>query len=166
MTRVAILGAGGHARAVADCWGENCLLVTPEQERALLEWLEDDDVLLLGVGSAADRKRLFQAHGNRLLERGIQKMPGSYVARSARLGNAVLVNVGAQVNHDCVVGDFCIVGPGAILCGGVVLGESCQIGAGAIIVQEVRLDAATNVPAGTLVCGPDDFRRPQRVVRA
>ena len=163
MARTVILGAGGHARALMDG-----IFHTRGREFVMTENNADvrpDDEVWIGVGDIATRKRLYGLFGHRLPDNGIQIMRGAVVYDSAKLGANVLVNTGAQIDHDCVIGDHCHIGPGAVLCGGVTLGEACFVGAGAIIVNGVDLADETFVPAGTLVCGPDDFRMPVRVVR-
>ena len=159
---IVILGTGGHAQALKDHLVPVDALVRATDR--------DDDVLtgeevMIGLGNIADRRRLFALHREKIRWAGRQIMKGAIVYDSAELGENVLINTGAQIDHDCIVGDHCVVGPGAILCGGVRLGEACGIGAGAVILQGVSLDEGTMVPAGSLVCGPDDFRKPVRMVR-
>ncbi|MGI9504528.1 MAG: hypothetical protein ACR2RE_15900 [Geminicoccaceae bacterium] len=160
--RVVILGAGGHARSLAH--------VISRVGEAIWTTDNDDDVcsgdeVHIGVGDIAIRRRLYSKFKAQIPDRGRQIMAGVHVGPDVMLGENVLVNTGAQIDHDCVIGDHCIISPGAILCGTVTLGEGCFIGAGAIIVQEVTLEPDTFVPAGTLVVGPDDFRKPLRMVR-
>jgi len=91
-------------------------------------------------------------------------MAGAILQASACCFKNVLINTGAQIDHDCKIGDHCVIAPGAILCGEVTLGEGCFVGAGAIIIEGVELEAGTFVPAGTLVVGPFDFRKPIRTL--
>lgn len=167
-----VLGDGGHGRLISLLTGADCLGI-------------DDPVppgaeVFIGVGDLDLRRRLFEEFGNRVLGMldesaiiasdarvgfGLQAMPRSYVSVGCRLGVNVLLNTGAQIDHDCTIGDHCVLAPAAVLCGGVTLGDGCFVGAGAIILQEVTLEPGTFVPAATLVVGPYDFRRPQRMVR-
>ena len=155
MAYTVILGNGGHARAI-----------DPKGVFRHLDALDDvpDDVyVIIGVGDIDTRRKLYKRFMPRVVE--WPYMSDAIVHETASIGVNVLFNTGAQVDHDCEIGDHCVISPGAILCGGVKLGEACFIGAGAIIVENVELAPETFVPAGTLVCGPDDFRKPQRVVR-
>ena len=179
---VAILGRGGHARVLAR------ILAVPGGLMGVVEPPmigKGEDVpavggLAIGVGDVGTRRVLYETFQSRIISvwapdvkvsmyvggmRGTQYMRGVIIERSARIERNVLVNTGAQIDHDCTIGDHCVISPGAILCGNVTLGEACFIGAGAIIVQGVTLEPETFVPAGTLVVGPDDFRVPSRVVR-
>jgi UDP-3-O-[3-hydroxymyristoyl] glucosamine N-acyltransferase len=133
--------------------------------------LSENDVVagewvVIGTGDLERRVRLYHRYKDHLaFPNDPQIMRGVIIAAPALVGKNVLLNTGCQIDHDCVIGDHSIISPGAIICGQVTLGEKCQIGAGAIILQGVTLDAGTKIPAGTLVVGPDDLRRPQRVLQ-
>lgn len=165
MATAVVLGDGGHGRLISALTGAPCLGIDDP--------VPDDAEVYIGVGGPAIRRNMYLAFQGRV--RGYpsilgaspfpacQVMPGAVIIPGAKLGVNVLVNTGAQIDHDCVIGDHCVIAPGAILCGNVTLGEGCSVGAGAIILQGVSLHAGTSVPAGTLVVGPRDFRRPQRI---
>lgn len=180
-----IIGNGGHARSVARLivGGNN---VARSLEAALAHYgyimvgkgdaiPSDSRYGIIAIGSPEDRARVFVECDLEWL--GIDKgeswgtvadtahlMPGSVVMPNAVIGDNVLINTGASVDHDCVVGAHSHIAPGAVLCGDVKIGERCFIGPGAVIVRGVTLEAGTFIPAGTLVCGPSDLRRPQRVL--
>lgn len=166
-----VVGDGGHGRLISAMTGTPCFgaghTVPPDVE------------VFIGVGELSIRRRLYEEFGARVIGvidnsaniagnvktgPGLQAFVGVIVSVGVVLGANVLLNTGAQIDHDCCIGDHCVISPGAILCGNVTLGEGCFVGAGAVIIQGVTLDAGTFVPAGTLVCGPRDFRRPQRMV--
>ena len=95
---------------------------------------------------------------------------GSVVNPEARLGQAVIVNTCASVDHECVIEDGVHISPGAHLAGkvtvgrgttlgvgsvardGISIGERCIIGAGSVIVSDL--------PEGILAYGV-----PARVIR-
>ena len=168
-----VLGDGGHGRLISAVTGAKCLgindLVPPDVE------------LFIGVGDLTTRITLFKQYESRVIGIidesalfagnvttgvGLQLLTRAVVICGTKFGANVLVNTGAQLDHDCRIGNHCIIAPRATLCGEVTLGDACVVGAGSIILQGVTLDANTFVPAGTLVVGPDDFRRPQSVVRS
>ncbi|MGI9503589.1 MAG: hypothetical protein ACR2RE_11100, partial [Geminicoccaceae bacterium] len=161
--RVVILGAGGHAKALRH--------VLPYTRVPVIKLIENDDEVrssdqvYIGIGDQKKRRLLFEKFRDQIPNRGVQIMGNTWIGPDVRIGNNVLVNTGAQIDHDCSIEAHCVIAPGAILCGAVTLGEGCFIGAGAIIVQEVTLEPDTFVPAGTLVVGSDDFRKPIRMVR-
>lgn len=171
MARV-VLGDGGHGRLISAMTGAPCV--------GKNDAVPDAAEVFIGVGELDVRRKLYDDYGSRVIGvidtsaniagdvrtgPGLQVMVGAIISVGVRLGANVVINTGAQIDHNCRIGNHCIIAPAAVLCGGVVLGDGCFIGAGAIIVQGVTLEAGTFVPAGTLVVGPDDFRRPQRMVR-
>lgn len=76
---------------------------------------------------------------------------GSIIQSGSHLGNHVIVNTGAQIDHDCRIADFVHVGPGSILCGAVDVGEGAFIGAGAVILPGIRIGEWSIVGAGAVV---------------
>lgn len=162
-----IVGVGAHARYLSSLFGAR--MVTFE------EYLYDPTVdVLNGMGSRRRRKQVWSIAGSGLgcvicgdccsPSPGLQVMHKAFVSMTAVLGVNILINTGAQIDHDCVIGDHCVISPGAILCGGVVLGQSVRIGAGAIVLQNVELPDGFTVEAGSVVYGPNDIRTPQRMV--
>jgi len=75
----------------------------------------------------------------------------SVVQAGATLGEGVIVNTAAVVEHDVSVQEWVHVAPGAIICGGVTIGSGSHIGAGAVVRQAVRLGAGVVVAAGAVV---------------
>lgn len=82
---------------------------------------------------------------------GVQIMAGAVIQTSAVLGNNVIINTRASVDHDCRIEDHVHVAPGAVLSGNVTVGDSAHIGTGACIVQGIHILAGTLVKAGRLV---------------
>lgn len=94
----------------------------------------------------------------------------SIIQTNAQVGRHVIINTGAQVDHDCVLEDFVHIAPGAILCGSVQIGEGTLIGAGAVIIPGVKVGRWSVIGAGAVVTQPvPDFSvgvgMPARVVR-
>jgi len=102
-------------------------------------------------------------HGNMILQ-------GSIIQAQARIGNHVIVNTGAKVDHDCVLYDFVHIAPGVILCGCVEVGEGAFVGAGATVIPGKRIGAWTTIGAGSVVIQDiPDFAvavgNPARIIR-
>ena len=62
---------------------------------------------------------------------------GAVVNPGARVGEDVIINTCASVDHDCVVEDGAHVSPGARLAGGVSVGRAAWIGIGAVVIEDV-----------------------------
>lgn len=179
--RVVVLGAGAHARAVAEVaraagWtvaGFTDLAVDPSRPEVLGR---DDDVprlarrhrldgVLVGVGNTAlgRRAELFQAF--RTLAARPLVHPRAVVARSASLeagtvvvggaavtvGGNVVLYSGAVVEHDSRLGPHVYVSPGVVLAGAVTVEEGAFLGAGAVAIPGVRIGAGAIVAAGAVV---------------
>jgi sugar O-acyltransferase (sialic acid O-acetyltransferase NeuD family) len=104
------------------------------------------------------------------LGEGIMILHGAIVQAQTKIGNHVIVNTAASVDHDCVLDDFVHVAPRAVLCGRVSVGEGTLIGAGAVILPGIRIGAWATVGAGAVVTKdvPDGamvIGNPARVVR-
>lgn len=82
---------------------------------------------------------------------GTQVMAGSVLQPSCKLGENVLINTRASVDHDCVIASDVHVAPGVTISGRVVIEEGAHIGTGATIVQCVRIGSRSVVGAGALV---------------
>jgi UDP-perosamine 4-acetyltransferase len=80
-----------------------------------------------------------------------QIMAGAVVQAGARIGEDVIINTRASVDHDCVIGAHCHIAPGATLSGDVHVGVGSHIGAGATVLQGVRIGAGCVVGAGAVV---------------
>lgn len=82
---------------------------------------------------------------------GLQLLPGSIVNAGANIGENVLINTAAIVEHDCVVGAHSHVACGAVLSGGVHLGTCVHIGAGATLREGISVGDHAIVAAGAVV---------------
>lgn len=162
-----ILGSGGHARVVANMLpfhGEHvdrageALLTNPEQV-----------VLYNGIGANPDTQPR-QAAYERLKARGFgfgwlkhatahspdpgegsQIMARAVVQVGTVIGENVVINTGAIIDHDCQIRHHAFIGPGAVLCGGVDVGVAAFIGAGATVLPGVKIGALATVGAGAVV---------------
>ncbi|MEQ8175995.1 MAG: acetyltransferase [Syntrophomonadaceae bacterium] len=85
------------------------------------------------------------------LGEGCQLMPGSMVQTGSRIGNNVLINTGAIVDHQCIIDDHVHIAPGAVLSGCVSVGEGTLIGTGARIIQGIKIGAGCIIGAGSVV---------------
>ncbi|MCX7700489.1 MAG: acetyltransferase [Gemmataceae bacterium] len=104
------------------------------------------------------------------LSAGSQVLMGACVGAEVRLGEAVIVNTRASVDHECELADGVHIAPGAVLCGLVRVGTDTMIGAGAVVLPRKTIGRGSIVGAGSVVTRdiPDGvvaYGNPARVVR-
>ena len=172
---VMILGAGGHARVLADVLrlqGSRLVGMTSNDDDVLGRYSPEEIDLVNGVGSIGvplKRRELFERFKSRgyrftsvihpsailgsdvSLGEGVQIMAGVIIQPGTALGDNTLLNTRVSVDHDCVIGSHVHLAPGVILCGGVTVEEGCHVGTGAVVVQGVRIGKNTFVRARKLV---------------
>ena len=134
----------------------------------VLRIFEKSSSFCLGVGSPIYRQKLSQilkSVGGELtglvhpssecgevnLTEVFDRMAFSFVGPNVQIGEGVLINIRANVHHDCQIGSFTEIGPCAIILGGVSLGIRCRIGAGAVVLPGVELGDEVVVGAGAVV---------------
>jgi sugar O-acyltransferase (sialic acid O-acetyltransferase NeuD family) len=74
-----------------------------------------------------------------------------HVGPGTSLGDAVIVNTGAVVEHDCLVEDGVHVAPGACVLGGCVVEAGAEVGSRAVILPGRRVGSGARVGAGAVV---------------
>ncbi|SDM34501.1 sugar O-acyltransferase, sialic acid O-acetyltransferase NeuD family [Catalinimonas alkaloidigena] len=178
---ILLYGAGGHARVVAECLHcqERRIVAVfddnPEVKRfgkmdVHHQYQRDlfaEHAILIGVGDNRLRRQLASRvyhpfadaarHRSAVIScraevgKGSMVMHQSTIQTGAFLGQHVIVNTGAIVDHDCELEDFVHVGPGAVLCGNVSVGEGTLIGAGATVAPGVRIGFWAKIGAGAVV---------------
>lgn len=152
-----VLGAGGHARVVLDvlraCGADAPLLLDDDTAR----WgTRLDGTPTTGPVSALRQllppgvREGFVAVGSNTARRALSQLLGG-CGLGARVGCGVIVNTGAQVDHDCAIGDFVHLGPGSVLCGGVTVGPLSLVGAGANVAPGVSIGGGVVVGVGAAV---------------
>ena len=82
---------------------------------------------------------------------GAQLLAGSVVNASTEIGDGVIVNTNASIDHDCLIGDYVHVAPGVTMGGDVVVEELAFIGLGASVIPGVTVGAGAMIGAGAVV---------------
>jgi acetyltransferase EpsM len=175
---LAILGAGEHARVVAeaaaaDDWGP-IEVVEADGEAALVEALartpaNERPAVVLGFGGPPDaRRRAAEAMGGEAswativhpaawvspsarLEAGSVILAGAVVNAGATIGEHAIVNSRVVVEHDVRVGAFAHLAPGVTVGGGTTIGEATTVGLGAAVRDHVAIGAGATVGMGAVV---------------
>jgi sugar O-acyltransferase (sialic acid O-acetyltransferase NeuD family) len=80
-----------------------------------------------------------------------QVMAAVNIGPGARIGQHVIINSGANVDHDCVIGDCSHLGPNAALAGEVTVGENVFIGTNATVLPRINIGSGSTVGAGAVV---------------
>ena len=84
---------------------------------------------------------------------GVQVLAGVVLQTGVTLGDNVIVNTRASVDHDCVIERDVMIGPGAVLCGEVRVAAAAYVGAGAVLMPGVQVGAQAVIGAGSVVTG-------------
>jgi acetyltransferase EpsM len=147
------------------------------------------DHILFGFGNCQARLQLadwvrhqgFQlgtaVHPRAVVAADVQIGSGTVVAAGAvinvasRIGENVIVNTCASVDHECHVEDGCHIAPGAHLGGRVMVGKGVWIGIGATVKDRVRIGAGSIIGVGAVVLHeiPEDvvaYGIPAKVIRS
>lgn len=162
MTTVLVLGAGGHAKVVADIlqlqnvdvigflddnpstWGTH-LLGLPVH--GSIDRYPDfsPDGLVLGIGSNRVRKQIVARLGSSAETLWLSAIhPSASVARSARIADGVVICAHAVINPDSAIGVHAIINTSASI------DHDCTINSYAHIAPGVHLAGGVHVGEGTL----------------
>ena len=86
-----------------------------------------------------------------LLNEGIQAFAGSIIQPGCRIGDNVIINTSASIDHDCSIGNHVHLAPGVVCCGNVTIDEGTHVGSGAIILQGTHIGNHCLIGAGAVV---------------
>ena len=157
MNRLAILGASGHGKVVADsaeCAGWKDIVfyddAWPKCEtngvwqvvgdtKALLNSLSNYDGIVVAIGQNSTRFKIqteLLAHGAKLVN---IIHPSAQISQYAELGIGNVVMAGAVINVDTKLGVSCIVNTGAIIDHDCTLGDGVHISPGAHLAGGVTV---------------------------
>lgn len=170
---ILIIGAGGHAKVVADIlqlqnipvlgylddnparWGTQVL---GKPILASLDRYHEFDVegMVIAVGDNHARKKIadqLKAHWANAIH------PRATVAPSAQLGKGVVIAAHAVVNPDAQIGDHVIINTGATVDHDCIIGDYAHIAPGVHLAGRVTVHAGALVGVGTAII-------PQRIIGA
>lgn len=170
--RVAVWGASGHARVVADAlrlggWevvgfiddiapdrrGQSFAGATVLGGADCLESLLGNGVRSMAIGVGDNEARL--ALGKRAVEAGFELPnavhPSATVATDAVLGTGVLVAANAVINPAACIGDLVIVNTAAVVEHDCLLGAGVHLAPGGVLAGMVRVGSISLIGAGAVV---------------
>lgn len=181
MRKLAIIGASGHGKVVAD--------IARRNGYKEIVFLDDDDRIhecggypvigksteagtidadvIIGIGNAGVRKQIQQSIPNEkmvtlihpdavvaedvVIGVGTVVMAGAVINPGVRIGKGCIINTCSSVDHDCEVGDYVHIAVGSHLCGTVSAGDGTWIGAGATVSNNVSICSGCMIGAGAVV---------------
>lgn len=178
-TKVLLQGGGGHAKVVLDVLLSEGIIVPALVDAKftgdvfgvprMKEYdpaFERDAFVIVAIGDNAIRKQVAEVTKHRFtnaihrsaiisssvtMGSGNMILHGAIVQVQSMIGNHVIINTGAQVDHDCVVEDYAHIAPRVVLCGNVSVGEGTLIGAGATVIPGKKIGRWATIGAGAVV---------------
>jgi sugar O-acyltransferase (sialic acid O-acetyltransferase NeuD family) len=169
VTRLALLGAGGHGKVVADAaqlagWTDIEFFddTWPSKEKhgpwpvvgdaaTLLSRSKQFDGAVVTIGDCIARLRMHCALQDAGAHLTSIVHPAATVSRYARIGAGSVLMAGAIVNIEAVLGQACIVNTGATIDHECVLGDGVHVAPGAHISGNVTIGAGSWIGVGASV---------------
>lgn len=129
----------------------------------------DEDVFVVALGEPEYKvkyERMISERGGRFMSivhptayvgknvtigEGCIICPNATITNDTQIGNHVIINTCASINHDNCIGEGSTICPGARLAGRVKIGQRVFVGIGASIIPDVRLGDDVFVAAGAVV---------------
>jgi len=178
MKKLAIIGAGGHAKVIADIakacgWSDVTFFDDLNSELPSFKDMIDQKANFQGffvaIGNNQVRHDLLLKlqslklpipnliHPSAVLSpsarlgAGVAVMPLVAVNAQSSIGDGCILNTSASIDHDCHLGFGVHISPGANLAGGVSVGELSWIGIGSCVIEKIKIGAQVQVAAGAAV---------------
>ncbi|MDO9551104.1 acetyltransferase [Rhodonellum sp.] len=176
-----ILGASRHAKSVIDqlesihlvegVFDDNPEIISIlglEVNSPIPDTFSEDLPIHIAIGDNCLRKSISQRlpngatyinilHNSAIvskyarLGKGIVMMERTIVKVDTTVGNHVIINTAASIDHDCQISDFVHIAPNACLCGNVEIGEGTLVGAGSVILPGVKVGKWCVIGGGSVV---------------
>lgn len=168
MKDLIIIGAGGHAKVIADMAIKNNIKIHGFLDDNASEILgykvlgkisdankyKNDFDFVIAVGSNEFREKFSNEHKldyitlvhpsvqiglDVKIGEGTVVMANAVINTSAKIGKHCIINTGVVVEHDNVLEDFVHISPNATLSGTVKVGKKTHIGSGAVIKNNISI---------------------------
>lgn len=181
MKKLAIIGASGHGKVVADIAkksGYTEIVFLDDNENIVecggypvvgrsADVVRMDADVVVAIGNAEIRKRILESidesrmtaliHPDAVVAdevrigAGTVVMAGAVINPGTTIGRGCIINTCSSIDHDCVVGDYVHVSVGAHIAGTCDIGEKTWIGAGATVSNNVNICGNCMIGAGAVV---------------
>ena len=172
MSRLIIIGKGGHGMVASEIATIDCLFLDDEQQEGVagkideLDLIQQDgDKVFVAIGDNKTRHAISQnvaplailVHPSAVVSQtaiigeGTIVCAGAVIQAGAEIGKGCIINTGATVDHDCKLGDCVHISPGAHLGGNVSVGCCTWIGINASVNHGISIGERAIVGAGAAV---------------
>ncbi len=177
MKQIAIYGASGHGKVVADIaklngYDEIIYVDDGENDFMTFEAFLKQDLQMpvaFGVGINHVRAKLYKKcienglkvvtliHPSAVLSssvtvgEGSVVMAGVVINTDADIGRCCIINSSCVIEHDNIIGDFAHISPLVACAGDVTVGKYTHIGIGSCIIQGVNIGSDSVIGAGSVV---------------
>jgi sugar O-acyltransferase (sialic acid O-acetyltransferase NeuD family) len=163
-TTYRVLGRGGFAKEVNG-------LLWQMKIKAKETFIDDnttlptDDILVIGIGDPASKKKFAEKFKLNYfpniiakdavcdIEMGIGNVicNGNIFTVDISIGNLNAFNLNCTIGHDVRIGNYNQINPSVNISGRVTIGDECLIGAGAIILEQLTICSNVIIGAGAVV---------------
>ena len=179
MKQLAIIGASGHGKVVADIArlnGYEKIVFLDDFKRIESFFgyevigrsdlaMDKDCDAFVAIGNGETRKAIMEKlenvvtliHPNAVVAekakigRGTVIMAGAVINPGVCIGDGVIVNTCASVDHDSVIGDYSHISVGTHIAGTVNIGKNNWIGMGAAVANNINIVDDCIIGAGAVV---------------
>ena len=167
MTKLSIIGAGGHSRALIPLLEEDSktiegiydlsydinkpeLILNYPLKGNLEDAFKTKTIFVLAIGDNATRKTIFEKFGSKIDPANIISKH-ALIRKTAMLGKSNHVLPMVFINSKCIIGDNNIINSKALIEHESVIGNHCHISVGAIICGRVTIGDDCFVGAGAII---------------
>ncbi len=169
MKKLAIIGAGGHGKVVADLasllgWDSIYFFDAAWKNKlsdprwpllgdtsTFIEKSSQFDSVLIAIGNCEIRWKEFMKINNSVNPLITLKHPNSTVSQYSKVGDGTVILAGSVVNTDAVIGKACIINVGATVDHDCILGNSVHVAPGAHISGGVTIGDASWIGVGSAI---------------
>ena len=176
MKKIAIYGASGHGKVVADIarlngYTDIIFIDDGDNDFITFEEFSKQNVrpIALGIGDNTIREKLYQKCADKHISvvtlihptttigtsvtigEGTVIMSHVTVNTDTTLGKGCILNTSCVIEHDNNIGDFVHISPLVACAGNVIIGKYTHIGIGSCAVQGLTIGSNTIVGAGSVV---------------
>ncbi len=177
MNSIAIYGASGHGKVVADIarlndYDEILYIDDGDNDYISFETFLEQSLQMpvaFGVGINHIRAKLYKKclennveiatliHPEAMISNsvtvgeGTVVMPGVVMNAGTNIGKCCIINTSCVIEHDNVIADFAHISPLVACAGDVTVGEYTHIGIGSCIIQGITIGSESIIGAGSVV---------------